>query len=35
MFLERIQKLVKAIDDKMRNEKLQYYINREVAEVFA
>ena len=33
--LVRIQKLTMAIDDKIRNEKLQYDINREAAKISA
>ena len=33
--LERIQKLIMAIDDKIRDENLQYDINREAAKVSA
>ena len=33
IFLERIQKLIMTIEDKIRNEKLQYDINREVAKI--
>ena len=32
---ERIQKLIMVIDDKIRDEKLQYYINREAAKTSA
>ena len=34
-FLERIQKLIINIDDKTRDEKLQYDINREAAKILA
>ena len=33
IFLERIQKLIMTTEDKIRNEKLQYDINREVAKI--
>ena len=33
--LERIQKLVMTIDEKIRDEKLQYHINRESAKISA
>ena len=33
--LERIQKLVMTIDEKIRDEKLQYHINREAAKISA
>ena len=33
--VEGIQKLIMAINDKIRDEKLQYHINREVAKILA
>ena len=33
--LERMQKFIMAIDDKIRNKKLQYGINRETAKILA
>ena len=34
-YLERIQELILKIDDKIRDEKLQYDINRETANISA
>ena len=34
-FIKRIYKLIMTIDDNIRNEKLQYNINREVAKLLA
>ena len=33
--VERMQKIIMKIDEEIRNEKLQYYINREVAKISA
>ena len=33
--LETIQRIIMTIDDKVKNEKLQYHINREAAKVSA
>ena len=33
MFLEIMQKLIMTVDDKIRDEKLQYDINKEAAKV--
>ena len=35
ILLERIQKLIMTIDDKIRDEKLEYDINREAAKIEA
>ena len=35
ILLESIEKLIMAIDDKIRDDKLQYVINKEAAEISA